>query len=93
MAIRKRADEIQRILAAIQAEFPKYKEALLRAQKQVRTVDKSLESLINTRTNQVERALRGIDALGDTDDPEALLGMGDGNNLAAEDVCVEDIVE
>ena len=93
VAIRKRADEIQRILAAIQAEFPKYKEALLRAQKQVRTVDKSLESLINTRTNQVERALRGIDALGDTDNPEALLGMGDGNNLAAEDVCVEDIVE
>lgn len=76
-AFQKRADEIQRVLAAVKAEFPKYQAELRRALKQIETAGKTVNGIINTRTNVIERKLRSVTALEDQDQAEGVLGIGD----------------
>lgn len=64
-AFQKRADEIQRVLAAVKAEFPKYQAELRRALKQIETAGKTVDGIINTRTNVIERKLRSVTAMED----------------------------
>lgn len=78
-AFQKRADEIQRVLAAVKAEFPKYQAELRRALKQIETAGKTVDGIINTRTNVIERKLRSVTALEDQDRAEGVLGIGDGS--------------
>lgn len=75
-AFQKRADEIQRVLAAVKAEFPKYQAELRRALKQIETAGRTVDGIINTRTNVIERKLRSVTALEDRDEAEDLLGIG-----------------
>lgn len=78
-AFQKRADEIQRVLAAVKAEFPKYQAELRRALKQIETAGKTVDGIINTRTNVIERKLRSVTALEDQDRAEGVPGIGDGS--------------
>ena len=78
-AFQKRADEIQRVLAAVKAEFPKYQAELRRALKQIETAGRTVDGIINTRTNVIERKLRSVTALEDQDQAEGVLGIGDGS--------------
>lgn len=71
----KRADEIQRVLAAVKAEFPKYQAELRRALKQIETAGKTVDGIINTRTNVIERKLRSVTAIEDQDEAATLLGI------------------
>ena len=77
-AFQKRADEIQRVLAAVKAEFPKYQAELRRALKQIETAGKTVDGIINTRTNVIERKLRSVTALEDQDEAATLLGIEEG---------------
>lgn len=74
-AFQKRADEIQRVLAAVKAEFPKYQAELRRALKQIETAGKTVDGIINTRTNVIERKLRSVTAIEDQDKAATLLGI------------------
>ena len=74
-AFQKRADEIQRVLAAVKAEFPKYQAELRRALKQIETAGKTVDGIINTRTNVIERKLRSVTAMEDQDEAAILLGI------------------
>ena len=74
-AFQKRADEIQRVLAAVKAEFPKYQAELRRALKQIETAGKTVDGIINTRTNAIERKLRSVTAIEDQDEAATLLGI------------------
>lgn len=74
-AFQKRADEIQRVLAAVKAEFPKYQAELRRALKQIETAGKTVDGIINTRTNAIERKLRSVTAMEDQDEAATLLGI------------------
>lgn len=74
-AFQKRADEIQRVLAAVKAEFPKYQAELRRAFKQIETAGKTVDGIINTRTNVIERKLRSVTAIEDQDEAATLLGI------------------
>ncbi len=74
-AFQKRADEIQRVLAAVKAEFPKYQAELRRALKQIETAGKTVDGIINTRTNVIERKLRSVTAIEDQDEAATLLGI------------------
>lgn len=71
-AFQKRADEIQRVLAAVKAEFPRYQAELRRALKQIETAGKTVDGIINTRTNVIERKLRDVTALDGDEDGSAL---------------------
>lgn len=77
-AFQKRADEIQRVLAAVKAEFPKYQAELRRALKQIETAGKTVDGIINTRTNVIERKLRSVTATEDQDEAATLLGIEEG---------------
>lgn len=77
-AFQKRADEIQRVLAAVKAEFPKYQAELRRALKQIEAAGKTVDGIINTRTNVIERKLRSVTAMEDQDEAATLLGIEEG---------------
>lgn len=77
-AFQKRADEIQRVLVAVKAEFPKYQAELRRALKQIETAGKTVDGIINTRTNVIERKLRSVTAMEDQDEAATLLGIEEG---------------
>lgn len=64
-AFQRRADEIQKVLSAVKAEFPKYQAELRRALRQIETAGKTVDGIINTRTNVIERKLKSVTALED----------------------------
>lgn len=76
LALQKHAGEIQNVLAAVKSEFPKYQEALRTAKKQIERAGKTVDTIITTRTNVIERKLDSVTALEDSQEVERLLGMG-----------------
>ena len=75
VAIQKRASEIQNVLAAVKTEFGTYQKMLEKAQKQLGTVSKTVDSLVGTRTRAMERKLRSITELGSAAEAERVLGI------------------
>ena len=76
--LQKRTDDVLRVLSAVKAELPKYQQALRRAQQQIETAGKTVDSIITTRTNVMERKLRGIDMMEDAVEAESVLGLDSG---------------
>ncbi len=70
--LQKRTDDVLRVLSAVKAELPRYQKALRRAQQQIETAGKTVEGIITTRTNVMERKLKDIDALEDADQVDEL---------------------
>jgi len=62
LAIEKRSSEVWQVLGAVKTEFGKFGEVLANAKKQLQTVAKSIDSA-ETRTRQMERKLKGVEAL------------------------------
>ena len=73
--LQKRTDDVLRVLSAVKAELPRYRAALRRAQQQIETAGKTVEGIITTRTNVMERKLKDIDALEDAREADAILGL------------------
>lgn len=84
--LQKRTNDVLLVLQAVKAELPKYQDALRKAQKQIRNAGDTVDTLINTRTNQMERKLKGIDAMGDSTEAERLLGVGTDEPLDPDEV-------
>lgn len=76
-AFQRRADEIQRVLSAVKAEFPKYQAELRRALRQIETAGKTVDGIINTRTNVIERKLKSVTAMEDDALAAELLEISD----------------
>ena len=74
-AFQRQADAIQKVLSAVKAEFPRYQAELRRALKQIETAGKTVDGIINTRTNVIERKLRDVTALEDEAEAAELLGL------------------
>ena len=73
--LQKRTDDVLRVLSAVKAELPRYQKALRRVQQQIETAGKTVEGIITTRTNVMERKLKDIDALEDADQADEILGL------------------
>ena len=71
--LQKRTDDVLRVLSAVKAELPKYQQALRRAQQQIETAGKTVDSIITTRTNVMEDAVEAESVLGRDS------GFGDGD--------------
>lgn len=84
-AFQRRADEIQRVLSAVKAEFPKYQAELRRALRQIETAGKTVDSIINTRTNVIERKLKSVTAMEDDALAAELLEISDVSSDVADD--------
>ena len=64
--IQKNADDISKILGNVKTEFTKFGGILTKAQKQLNTASKTVDSLLTTRTNAIVRALDRVEAYQDS---------------------------
>lgn len=67
IAIEKRSSEVWNILGAVKTEFGKFEEALKDVQKSLHKADNDLSTLVGTRTNAINRKLKSIQELSDSD--------------------------
>ncbi len=79
LAIEKRSSEVWGVLGAVKTEFGKFGEVLEATHKKLEQATKSIESA-GVRTRQIERKLRGVEALSA---PEAQTRLGDLEALEA----------
>lgn len=77
LAIEKRSQDVAQSLAAVKSELGKFGEMLEKAQRQVQLADQTLGTLSGTRLNAINRKLRGVDALPETDS-QRILGLAPG---------------
>jgi DNA recombination protein RmuC len=71
LAIEKRASEVWEVLGAVKTEFGKFGEVLDRVKKQLTTATRTID-LAEVRTRQMERKLRAVEQLPESDSPEVL---------------------
>lgn len=65
--IQKNADDISKVLGNVKTEFGKFSGLLSKAQKQLNTASRTLDSVLTTRTNAIVRALSTIENYQDQD--------------------------
>lgn len=73
LAIQKRSGEVWNVLGAVKSEFQKFGDVLKKTRDRLRQADDELETLVGTRTNQINRRLREVSSLSE-DNAQALLG-------------------
>ena len=66
LAIEQRSQEVWNTLRAVKSEFNKFGEQLAKAQKQLQTADKTLTEIVGTRTRAINRTLRDVEELTET---------------------------
>jgi len=60
LAIEQRSQEVWDTLRTVKSEFVKFEGMLEKAHKQLQTADKTLETIVGTRTRAINRALRDV---------------------------------
>ena len=73
--LQKQTDDVLRVLSAVKAELPRYQDALRLARRQIDTAGRTVDSIITTRTNVIERKLGSIGTMEDAEEAERLLGV------------------
>ena len=73
--LQKQTDDVLRVLSAVKAELPRYQDALRLARRQIDTAGRTVDSIITTRTNVIERKLSSIGMMEDAGEAEHLLGV------------------
>jgi DNA recombination protein RmuC len=73
MALQQRSAEVWEVLGAVKTEFDKFGQALARVKSQTQTVLESIDKA-QTRTRQMTRALKDVEALPDPHAQQLLLG-------------------
>ena len=66
LAIEQRSQEVWDTLRAVKSEFIKFGEMLDKAQKQLQNADKTLTEIVGRRTRAINRTLRNVDELSET---------------------------
>lgn len=74
LALEKRSSEVWQVLGAVKTEFAKFGDVLAKLRNQTQTVLNTLDSA-QTRSNVMNRALRSVDALPDTQAQTLLPGL------------------
>jgi len=67
LAIEQRSQEVWDTLRAVKSEFVKFGDMLEKAQKQLQTADKTLTEIVGRRTRAINRTLRSVEELTDSD--------------------------
>ncbi|MDR1571869.1 MAG: DNA recombination protein RmuC [Clostridiales Family XIII bacterium] len=69
LAIEQRSQEVWDTLRSVKKQFGEFESLLSQAHKQLQTVDNTIERLVGTRTRAINRALRGVEELGEAAPP------------------------
>ncbi|MFP4528562.1 MAG: DNA recombination protein RmuC [Candidatus Kapaibacterium sp.] len=85
LAIEKRSSEVWDILAAVKKEFDKFGDVLQKTQKQLNTATNSLDTLVGTRTRQIQNKLRKVQSLPESDFDQLI---GDGSDDDEEELFI-----
>ena len=72
LAIEQRSQEVWDTLRAVKSEFVKFGDLIDGAHKQIQTADKTLEEIVGRRTRAINKTLRTIGDLNESDDPGLL---------------------
>ena len=67
LAIQKRSSEVWKILGAVKKEFENFGGMLEKAQKNIRVASDQIDEVMGKRTRAIQRKLRSVEILGDTD--------------------------
>ena len=67
LAIEKRSSEVWMVLGAVKTEFGKFEEALGNVQRKLQGADKDLSNLVGTRTTAINRKLRDVEKISESD--------------------------
>lgn len=68
LAIQKRSSEVWQVLGGVKAEFDTFGQALAQAQSRINQASNELEKLVGVRTRQIQRKLRAVTQLPQTDE-------------------------
>jgi DNA recombination protein RmuC len=82
MALQQRSAEVWEVLGAVKTEFDKFGQALARVKSQTQSVLESIDKA-QTRTRQMTRALKSVEALPETHAQQLLLGALDDESIDA----------
>jgi DNA recombination protein RmuC len=77
LAIQERSSEVWKVLSEVKQEFTKFEDVLKSARKRIEQADNDLDKLIGTRTNAINRKLKGVSALSDAGAGTPLLSGAD----------------
>ena len=69
LAIEQRSQEVWDTLRTVKSEFIKFGDVLDKAHKQIQTADKTLEEIVGRRTRAINKSLRNVGELSETDAP------------------------
>jgi DNA recombination protein RmuC len=67
LAIQKRSSEVWKVLGAVKKEFENFGGMMEKAQKNIQTGLNQLDDVMGTRTRAIQRKLRGVEALNETE--------------------------
>ncbi|MDR2088628.1 MAG: DNA recombination protein RmuC [Clostridiales Family XIII bacterium] len=73
LAIEQRSQEVWDTLRAVKKTFGEFETVLSQAHKQLQTVDNTIEKIVGTRTRAINKALRNVEELGETDSKQPLI--------------------
>ena len=76
LAIEQRSQEVWDTLRDVKKAFEDFEKMLNTAHKQLQTADNTIEKLVGTRTRAINRALRGVQEIGETSE-QSLLEMAE----------------
>jgi DNA recombination protein RmuC len=82
LAIQKRSSEVWQVLGAVKKEFENFGGLLEKAQKNLHTASNQIDEVMGKRTRAIQRKLKGVEALNDT---EAQLLLPDATDSFAGD--------
>lgn len=67
LTIQKRTSEVWRILAAVKKEFDRFGDVLKKAQEKIEGAGRDIETLVGTRTRQIQSKLKSVDEMPEQD--------------------------
>ncbi|MHA4809605.1 DNA recombination protein RmuC [Flavitalea flava] len=67
LAIQKRSSEVWQVLGAVKREFENFGGMLEKAQKNLQTASNQIDEVMGKRTRAIQRKLKGVEALNETD--------------------------
>lgn len=67
LAIEKRSSEVWKVLGAVKTEFEKFGVVLNKAQEKINAASIEIDTLVGTRTRQIQRKLKGVESLTDSE--------------------------
>ena len=68
LAIEQRSQEVWDTLRTVKKQFGEFEKLLALAHKQLQTADNTIEQIVGVRTRQINKALRGVEVLTDTNE-------------------------